>query len=101
MPPGATLPAALEWKSLSFEAYASCLALGPLSVLAKYCTIRGYRMAPLSIVGPVDYSWLIFAAILGFAVFRETPDASIYVGGGLIVAGGLLLSRVRRRRSPR
>lgn len=88
-------PAALEWKSVSIEVYASCFALGPLSVLAQYCTIRGYRMAPLSVVGPVDYSWLIFAAILGFAVFREVPDISIYVGGGLIVAGGLLLSRVR------
>lgn len=92
------LPAALEWKPLSFGAYTSCLALGPLSVLAQYCTIRGYRMAPLSVVGPIDYSWLIFAAILGYTVFDETPDASIYVGGGLIVAGGFLLSRVRSRR---
>lgn len=91
------LPAALEWKPLSFGAYASCLAIGPLSVLAQYCTIRGYRMAPLSVVGPVDYSWLIFAAILGVVVFGEIPDISIYVGGGLIVAGGLLLSRVRAR----
>jgi drug/metabolite transporter (DMT)-like permease len=58
-------PAIIEWKSVSLSMIAGCFALGPLSVIAQYCTIRGYRIAPLSVVGPVDYSWLVFAMILG------------------------------------
>jgi drug/metabolite transporter (DMT)-like permease len=90
------LPAFLEWRTIDTKILVGCLALGPLSVVAQYCTIRGYRMAPLSVVGPVDYSWLIFAMILGFVAFGEQPSAGVLVGGTFIIVGGILLSRTRR-----
>lgn len=91
-----SIPATLEWQSVSPEIYLSCIALGPLSVLGQYCTIRGYRIAPLSVVGPIDYSWLIFATLLGVVVFTELPGLETLVGGGLIILGGILLSKVQR-----
>lgn len=89
------VPAVLEWQAVGIEVILSCFALGPLSVLAQYCTIRGYRIAPLSVVGPVDYSWLVFATILGVVVFGEIPQRGVVVGGMLIIFGGILLSWTR------
>lgn len=89
------VPAVLEWQAVEIEVILSCLALGPLSVLAQYCTIRGYRIAPLSVVGPVDYSWLVFATILGVVVFGEIPHKGVVIGGMLIILGGILLSWTR------
>ena len=86
------VPAILEWNNIGAPLVIGCLALGPLSVAAQYCTIRGYRIAPLSVVGPVDYSWLIFAMLLGIAVFGEYPSMGAFAGSILIVSGGLLLS---------
>lgn len=88
------VPAVLGWQAVGFDVILGCFALGPLSVLAQYCTIRGYRIAPLSVVGPVDNSWLIFATILGVVVFDEVPGIGVAVGGVLIIAGGLVLSSV-------
>ncbi|MEM7073733.1 MAG: DMT family transporter [Pseudomonadota bacterium] len=88
-------PALWEWQTLPVTGYALCLALGPVSILAQYCTIRGYRIAPLSVVGPVDYAWLLFAIALGAAVFGERPGPAVLAGGGLIVLGGVWLTRVR------
>lgn len=92
------VPAALEWKTLDPMGYVICIGLGPVAVLAQYCTIRGYKSAPLSVVGPVDYSWLLFAILLGIAFFDETPDVSVIAGGGLIILGGCCLSGAGRKR---
>ncbi|MEM9844921.1 MAG: DMT family transporter [Pseudomonadota bacterium] len=86
-------PAIWEWQAMGPWGYALCLALGPVSILGQYCTIRGYRLAPLSVVGPVDYSWLLFAIAIGVFVFGEWPGPAVLVGGGLIVWGGIRLSR--------
>lgn len=91
------LPAFWEWRAVSASVVVICLALGPLSVIAQYCTIRGYRLAPLSVVGPVDYSWLVFAMILGAVAFKEYPSLPSFAGGLLIFAGGWMLTRSRTR----
>ena len=70
------------------------MALGPLGVFAQYCTIRGYGMADISIVGPVDYSWLIFASLIGFFAFGEVPTWAVAGGAALIAAGGVVLATV-------
>jgi drug/metabolite transporter (DMT)-like permease len=44
----------------------SFVLLGPIAVTAQYCIVQGYRLATLSFVGPVDYTWLIFAGLIGF-----------------------------------
>lgn len=91
-------PALLTWQPLTPQMLLLCLGLGPVSLLAQYCTIRGYRMAPLSVLGPVDYSWLVFAGLLGLAVFGERPSLSFGIGATLIAAGGVGLMRVRAQK---
>ncbi|MBN9673020.1 DMT family transporter [Labrenzia aggregata] len=86
-------PAYANWQSLNVEAVFTCILLGPVSIGAQYATIRGYRSAPLSVVGPVDYTWIVFAALLGFVAFGERSETTTLVGGALIVLGGVLLVR--------
>ena len=90
-------PAALDWQPLSPRGLAVCVGLGPFAVLGQYCTIRGYRAAPLSVVAPVDNAWLVFAAILGFLAFGEVPGPMTVLGAALIVAGGVALTQVKAR----
>lgn len=89
------VPAFLAWKPLPLADTLFYLMLGPLGIAAQYCTIRGYRMADLSVVGPVDYSWLVFAALIGFAFFGEVPTSGVLVGAALIAAGGIVLATVK------
>ncbi len=92
------LPAALAWKPLPLVDLALYLSLGPIGVFAQYCTIRGYGMADISIVGPVDYSWLIFASLIGFFFFGEVPTWAVAGGAALIAAGGVVLATVKPAR---
>ena len=90
------LPAIFEWQSLPWQAFVLCILLGPAGLVAQYCTIRGYRSAPLSVVAPVDYSWLVFSALIGIVFFNEWPSAMTLLGCSAILIGGVLLVRLRR-----
>ncbi|MEM7290344.1 MAG: DMT family transporter, partial [Pseudomonadota bacterium] len=90
-------PALLEWQKTDWNSIILCLLLGPLGIFGQYCTIRGYRSAPLSVVGPVDYSWLLFAALLGFVFFNEVPKTTTWIGCAAILVGGILLARASKR----
>lgn len=85
-------PAAMQWIPLSPANLAAFLMLGPIAVTAQYCIVQGYRLASLSIVGPVDYTWLIFAGLIGFVFFGEQPNWGVVAGATAIAAGGIMLA---------
>jgi drug/metabolite transporter (DMT)-like permease len=89
------VPAFVVWRPIPLSDALFYMLLGPLGIGAQYCTIRGYRMADISVVGPVDYSWLVFAAVIGFVFFGEIPTAGVMAGAVLIAAGGIVLATVR------
>lgn len=92
------IPALIAGQSVSLKTAILCLLLGPMGVAGQYCTIRGYRSAPLSVVAPVDYAWLVFSAVLGILVFNEIPDAATWIGCFAIMLGGFLLARLGNKR---
>ena len=62
---------------------------------------RSLSLAPPSAVVPFNYLSLVWAAILGFAVWGDVPTASLLVGSAIVVASGLyILWRETLRRRP-
>ncbi|URK88721.1 hypothetical protein LP421_17440 [Rhizobium sp. RCAM05350] len=89
------MPAIMAWKDASLSAMAPFLLLGPIAVVAQYCVVRGYRLASLAIVGPVDYAWLVFAALIGFLFFNEIPTMGVLAGAAIIAIGGVVLAVIK------
>ena len=86
-----SIPAFLTWGETETITKLSFCFLGPIALIGQYCNIRAFQVAELSIVAPVAYSWIIFAAVIGFFVFDE-PLSLLTVGGSaLILLGGFLL----------
>ncbi|MBS1188634.1 MAG: hypothetical protein H6R10_426 [Rhodocyclaceae bacterium] len=77
------------WPSAT-EALLIC-ALGVLGGSGHFLLIRAFRHAPASILSPCMYLQLVWAIILGAAVFAHWPDAFALLGGIVIVASGLYL----------
>ncbi|WP_339951245.1 DMT family transporter [uncultured Albimonas sp.] len=60
---------------------------------------QAFRLAAASVVAPLDYTALIWATLLGWLLWRETPDAISILGAAVIVAsGGFTLWREHRVR---
>lgn len=88
---GAVLPGALTAGQL--------LAATLVGVAAYYALTAAMRMGEVSVITPFRYTRLVFALILGTAVFGERPDALTLLGSAVIVGSGIYtLMRSRRRR---
>jgi drug/metabolite transporter (DMT)-like permease len=71
---------------------------GFLTVLGQECLVRAYGYGEVTIIAPMDYLRLPFAAAVGFAVFAEAPDLWSVLGTLVIVATSLYIARVEGRR---
>lgn len=73
--------AATEWLYIS-------TALG-IGLFAYYAIVAAMRVGEVSFVTPFRYARLLFALIIGIAVFDESPDALTLTGAAIIVASGI------------
>jgi drug/metabolite transporter (DMT)-like permease len=67
----------------------ACRALGR----ARVGLALGRRLGEASRAAPMEYTGLVWAAGLGYALFGEVPTAYSLASAGLIVGGALLLLR--------
>ncbi len=89
------VPAALTWGSLGWVSVA-LLLLGPFAILGQYLTIRANALASISVLAPLSYTSLVFAAFIGWAFFAEVPTPGVAIGAATIAAGGIVLALTRR-----
>jgi len=59
--------------------------------IAQYWWTRALHLAPTSAVAPFQYFTLIWAMLLGFAVWGDLPTLSLLIGGAVVAGSGLCL----------
>ena len=74
------------------------VALGGLATLGHYLFTAAYREAPASLLAPVNYLHLVWAAALGVVIFGHTPDAISLAGMALVCASGVA-NAIRAKRA--
>jgi S-adenosylmethionine uptake transporter len=84
----------LEWGHLK---YIALLALCYFGHVVGY--FKAFKHAELSVVVPLEYTRLVFAGILGYIFFAETPLAVSLGGYVLIIFGGLFLFKAEHRKA--
>ncbi|WP_237214740.1 DMT family transporter [Falsiroseomonas oryziterrae] len=60
---------------------------------AMHLWINALRLADASVVAPISYVRLVFAAGFGIALFGEVPDAWLWLGAALIVGSALYITQ--------
>src|ERR1700758_2072857 len=77
---------------------------GVSNAVGQYWWTRALHLAPASAVAPLNYLSLIWASILGFAIWGDVPTVSLVIGSAVVVASGLFLlwreSNARRAKLP-
>ena len=81
------------WRTPSLPEALGLLGFGLGGLLTQALMIAAYRAGEASVVAPFDYSKLIVAGILGFALFGETPDRWTLAGAAVIIAATLYIAR--------
>ncbi len=72
-----------------------------IGVVAYYAITAAMRVGEISFVTPFRYTRLVFAMVIGIAIFGEDPDALTWAGAAVIIASGLYTfvreAQLRRR----
>lgn len=67
-------------------------ALGALATLGHFLFTAAYREAPASVLAPVNYLHLVWAAGLGWLVFGHVPGWVSLTGMALVMAAGVAVA---------
>ncbi len=67
------------------------LAAGLLSGIAQLLMTEGYRGTETTLVAPFEYGAIVYAILLGMALWGEWPDATSLFGVAVLIAAGLYI----------
>jgi drug/metabolite transporter (DMT)-like permease len=94
-------PALWVWRTPTGAEWLLLAALGALTTVGMIGFVRGFAVGEASIVGPMEYTRLLYAGLFGFFVFAELPSYWTLTGAAIIVASTLYIARVEARRGGR
>jgi len=82
-----TFAAALfEWTWPTAEQYVWLIAVGLTGAMGHVLMAEALKRAATHVVTPFDFFRLIWATLVGILLFDETAEASVWLGGALVIA---------------
>ncbi|MEM7025606.1 MAG: DMT family transporter [Pseudomonadota bacterium] len=85
-------PAWWTWQPIGWEHVGWLLLLGVSATAAQFLMVGAFVMGEASALAPIDYVRLVYAAIAGYIVFGEVPDAWTWAGSAIIIASALYIA---------
>ena len=81
-----------DWEQLAPAIFFTIVATAVLHIVAMTASIRAYQVAESTFVAPLEYSYLIFAAVIDFFIWAAFPSGTTLIGVTLVVGSGLLIT---------
>lgn len=92
------IPAMIFWSWPTWEQFGLMVAIGVLAAVGHLALATSLRLADATVVAPVDYTRLLWAAGVGYLVFGEFPDVWTWVGGTVIFLSTVYITYRESRR---
>jgi len=70
-----------------------------LFALGIFCVTTAYRLAPVSVLAPFEYSYLLWAILVSYLLFADAPTLRTWLAGCVIVGSGVYITVRERRRT--
>lgn len=84
-----TLPFGWVWPPV--WAIFCLVCAGLLGGTAQIFMTSAFRFADASVIAPFDYASMLFALLIGYAVFDEVPTRAMLGGAALIILAGIII----------
>jgi drug/metabolite transporter (DMT)-like permease len=97
---GAGALAAPGWVAILASDWPWIVAVGLSGWAGQHLITEAFRLAPASLVAPYEYTALVWAIGIDWAVWQVLPGARMLAGSAIVVAAGLYLLHRERRREP-
>jgi S-adenosylmethionine uptake transporter len=89
-----------DWVAVTPRTGALIVGAACFVMIGYIFIVRVMRLGDVSFTTAFRYTALVWATLIGWAVFEEVPDAATFAGGAIVVGSGLfMLARERRLRA--
>jgi drug/metabolite transporter (DMT)-like permease len=85
----AALP--LVWVTPSLLEFCLLGVLGVVALIAHVLVNKSLKLSPAAVVAPYQYTSLVWAIALGWAVWGDVPEWPVGIGAALIIGSGLFV----------
>lgn len=79
------------WVLPSAGAVLALMLAGFLGGAAQILLTSAYRYSGVSVIAPFEYTSMLIAVAIGYAVFDEIPTVQMFVGAAFVIAAGVLI----------
>lgn len=93
----AAVPTFFQWVTPSWTELPLLILVGFLGIAGQGMITHGLTQGDATVLVPLDYSRIIYSAILGYFLFSEIPGPWSFAGMALIVACSLYLVLTEKR----
>jgi drug/metabolite transporter (DMT)-like permease len=84
------VPAIYFWVPPTPLQWVFMMAIGLLAVTSQSANIQAYKVGDASAIAPVDYVRLLFAGLIGWLIFHESPEMETLIGATLIIVASIV-----------
>jgi len=80
-----------QWHSPTLMQWGALILLGVISCAGHVLTARSLKLAPASILAPLQYAMLLWGIVFGIIFFGDYPDMWVLAGAVIIMFAGLFI----------
>jgi len=96
----AAVPAAIWWVTPTAHELVFLVLVGFVGISGQALITHGLSQGDATVLVPLDYSRIVYSAIIGYLLFSEVPGPWSFAGMALIVGASLYLVLTEKRRKP-
>jgi S-adenosylmethionine uptake transporter len=74
--------------------------IGAFATMGQWCMTRAYSKGSKLVVASLQYTGIVFSALLGWWLLNESPDLLSWVGMSVIVVSGIAATKLRAQNLP-
>ena len=87
------IPAVFVWQWPPAHLWPLLVGMGLLGTVGHICVTRAIAATEASVIMPLDYLRLPFAAAIGLVMFSERPDMWTWIGAAVIIGSSAYVAR--------
>jgi drug/metabolite transporter (DMT)-like permease len=94
---GSGLLAMFDWRPVPSTQWPWLCAVGVAGALGQFWITDAFRRAPPSVVGPFEYTSILWAFAIDWLFWSASPSSSLIVGAAIVVVSGIYVIFDERR----
>lgn len=87
----AGIPLMWFWVTPDLFGFFYLLAMGVIATMGQWVGVKALRLGEASVIGNIQYTQLVYAAIFGYVFFSEFPDTNTLFGAAIIIGSALYM----------